>query len=209
MVISKRHMCIFVHIPKNAGTSIDRAITRSDPKVTRIDLSMPSSQVVTKGKHCFARDIRDHYGQEFWDHYLSFAVVRNPFDRLVSWYTMCVQRPDVEYRKYILSIAPTFKKFVMMLDRFDGRAKMVGYRQYDYLHDLDGTMMVNTILRFEQIPGNVNRLLRKLGVEQSIKHENVSIHSNLFQYFDRETINKVHEHFAIDFKTFGYSKIVL
>ena len=60
----------FVHIQKTGGTSI------------RVALGLPK---VPPGKHWSAARHRAALGREEWERRFTFAFVRNPWDRLVSW----------------------------------------------------------------------------------------------------------------------------
>ncbi|MEO0398451.1 MAG: sulfotransferase family 2 domain-containing protein [Pseudomonadota bacterium] len=71
-MISHKYRCIFVHIPRTAGSSIEDAICGKN--WWSID---PST------KHITAKQAKQIYG-EYWDDYFKFAIVRNPWDRCVS-----------------------------------------------------------------------------------------------------------------------------
>jgi len=82
MVISDRHRCIFVHIQKTGGASIEALLLRSDPSA--------AASAQEGRRHPPARAIAPIAGSERWRAYFKFAFVRNPWDRLVSWYHMCI-----------------------------------------------------------------------------------------------------------------------
>ena len=77
MFINHTHKFIFIHIPKNGGTSIRNSfdINGYDKRVAR-----------KKYPHDGTMEIRDYCGEEVWNTFYKFAVVRNPYDRLVSYY---------------------------------------------------------------------------------------------------------------------------
>ena len=77
MFINHKHKFIFIHIPKNAGTSI-----RNSFNINGYD-----KQVVSKRyPHSTCSEIKKYCGDEIWNSYYKFSFVRNPFDRLVSFY---------------------------------------------------------------------------------------------------------------------------
>lgn len=67
MPISDEFQLLFVHIPKNAGTSIEKALN------------------ARQTGHMSWRDYREHHSRE-WDAYTSFAVLRDPVERFISCY---------------------------------------------------------------------------------------------------------------------------
>jgi hypothetical protein len=71
-MISHELKCIFVHIPRIAGTSIEKALVNKN--WWSIDRST---------KHIFASQAKEIY-KEYWDDYFKFSFVRNPYDRCVS-----------------------------------------------------------------------------------------------------------------------------
>jgi len=71
-MISHKYRCIFVHIPRTAGTSIEYSIIGDD-----------WWNINPQTKHIFSQTARNHY-KDYWDDYFKFSVIRNPWDRLVS-----------------------------------------------------------------------------------------------------------------------------
>lgn len=77
---------IFVHNPRAAGTSVRRALCGTDPNE---DLPWPASEPAGNAnnqKHMLARQLKDKLPGDVWENRFKFAVVRNPYDRLVSLY---------------------------------------------------------------------------------------------------------------------------
>ena len=79
MLISTEKKFLFIHIQKTAGSSLARLLKSQAPD-TRPFL----------GQHDHALWTKKHLGSR-WDEYYKFAFVRNPWDRLVSWYEMIRQ----------------------------------------------------------------------------------------------------------------------
>src|SRR5210317_863122 len=130
-------MIRFIHIPKNAGTTVGKMLGRNG-----IDF------VVGEGdqqhtRHRYARDFRG----EPWQ---SFAVVRNPYTRTVSWYEWISRLP-----KYANM---SFDEFV--LSRFcKGRAKSAWQPQTEWTHTaLHQTQLVDTIIHYETLERDLVQL---------------------------------------------------
>lgn len=70
---------IFIHIPKTAGRSIRNA-TSEKYKINII----PNDRTLNDNYHSTIKDAENYIGN--LDNHLKYTVVRNPWDRLSSWY---------------------------------------------------------------------------------------------------------------------------
>ncbi|NVJ64333.1 MAG: sulfotransferase family 2 domain-containing protein [Flavobacteriaceae bacterium] len=130
---------LFVHVPKTAGSSISRALRSYAPPATvtdladldrldpdhwlggkRIDgveqaiahnLGMQGQRRSLAMGHARAMDIRKLIGPSRYDGLYSFAVVRNPFDRMASTYHYIRDNPDNGMRPMCLELG--FEQFVV------------------------------------------------------------------------------------------------
>lgn len=71
-MISHQHKCIFIHIQRCAGTSIETWLTGSNWWLHE-----------ARTKHLIASQARKIYAS-YWDEYFKFSIVRNPFSRVPS-----------------------------------------------------------------------------------------------------------------------------
>ena len=67
MPVDHKRKLIFIHIPKNAGTSIEKYCDMNDTGHHN-------------WKYYFSKYLSD------WNEYTSFAVIRDPIDRFISCY---------------------------------------------------------------------------------------------------------------------------
>jgi len=67
---SEKHNVLFVHIPKNAGTSIIDSLDMHSTKVKHYPLSV----------------LQSYMDKETFDKSIKIAVIRNPYERMVSYY---------------------------------------------------------------------------------------------------------------------------
>ena len=77
MIISDKYKCIFIRIPKNASTSIEKVFGIHDPGSIYPNDKPPYG-------HEVASDIRRIAGEEKWNSYFKFAFFRNPEERFIS-----------------------------------------------------------------------------------------------------------------------------
>ena len=104
-MISHKHKFIFVHIPKNAGSSINHELKG----MCEIFSEMKSKDIpLAYGKHANDKHMRKLLKNEYGDYY-KFCVVRNPWDRMVSiyWYELGKTIPE----------GWTFSKFLEAYDK--------------------------------------------------------------------------------------------
>jgi hypothetical protein len=197
-MISHDLHCIFVHIQKTGGSSVRQALQMAQHDVD---------------KHRFARELRIGYGEVYWRSYFKFAFVRNPWDRLVSWWRMiernaAAKRPMNGFQRFILSRASTFEQFLSNCDEeyhdHDG-SKWIFRNQIDYISDASG-ITVDFVGRFERLQDDFAMISSRLGLPSlRIPHVNSSAHKHYSAYYSAETGRLVAARFARDIEAFGYS----
>jgi sulfotransferase famil protein len=209
MLISESKKFLFVHIQKTAGRSFEAVLMDNIPDLK----SLP-------GTHDHAAWVKEELGDK-WDEYYKVAFVRNPWDRLVSWYTMIIEKGDTTWykrmtglgkynkiRQYVLDNANSFDDFICKctatIADTDGK-KSFWYNQLDYISDRDGKVMVDYIGRFENLVEDTTTVLRQLGIEgASLPHKNGSDHKNYRLYYNDQTKDLVAKRYARDIEYFGY-----
>ncbi|HXW23546.1 MAG TPA: sulfotransferase family 2 domain-containing protein [Xanthobacteraceae bacterium] len=200
-MISPDRRWIFVHIQKTGGNSV-----RSALGVESNDLH----------KHFLARELRAVYGEAVWVDAFKFAFVRNPWDRLVSWWSMidggrdpsgAIPAPN-SFFGYVLDHARTFEEFISrcteeIIDS-DGR-KNIFRNQIDYLVDESGAVIVDFIGRFERLQECFNDVTARLGLPSvELPRLNTSRRSAYPDYYTPAMAAEVGRLYARDIEAFGY-----
>lgn len=197
-MISHDLRCILVHVQKTGGMSIRRALNMQqwDPH-----------------QHRFASELRTIYGPDVWQRYFKFGFVRNPWDRLVSWWEMIRRniaegRPMNGFQRYVAGNAGTFEDFIRNCGAeyrdFDG-SKWIYRNQVDYLTDSSGSLLVDFVGRFENLPADLGFVTARLGLKSGpIPHINRSDHRLYSEYYSDELRDIVALHYARDIAAFGY-----
>ena len=195
MVISENLRCIFVHVQKTGGSSIEVALRQHDAAIPE--------KPHNARRHMGAREIRTLVSPQAWNDHFKFAFVRNPWDRLVSWYFMCVQAPTPNaFGHYVKEHAKTFGDFVR---NPQGMMERTTVPQMDYVADTDGRVLVDYVGRYESLHADYAEVGRRLGIGGMLPHANRSAHRPYQQYYDDTTRAIVAERFARDIEAFGYT----
>lgn len=183
MLISDTRKFIFIHIYKNAGTSIINALA-----------PFATSQFPA---HMKAPEIINAIGREAFDSYFSFAIVRNPWDWQVSLYNYMLKNPI--HRQHEL---------VKALGRFD---KYIRWRceeevrfQKDFIYSSDNQLLVDFVGRFELLDADFQSICSRVGISTSLPKLNVSNENPYQEYYTDETRELVRRTFDADITLFGY-----
>lgn len=161
------------------------------------------------GTHDTAAQGRWKLGRTVYEQYMSAAFVRNPWDRLVSWYSM-IERSDRDLRlhQYVHENSHDFDSFVRNCTRtihdHDGK-KSFCRNQIDYLTDWRCRLIVDFVGRFETIEQDARLLFRRLGFEDAhLPHARSGKHNHYSTYYTDELAALVARRFRRDIDTFGY-----
>lgn len=211
MLVSHQHRFVFVHVQKTAGSSFEAVLKRHFPDVQH-----------WHGRHGHARTGVAEVGKDRWREYYSFGFVRNPWERLVSWYAMIDRHrrelplhqrfTDTPFTTQIwnqvMQKGRTFDEFIenctdAVWDK--GCYKSFAFNQIDYLGDADGKLLVQDIGRFESITEDSERFLKKLGVDANLPRTNASKHGHYADWYNDRTRAIVAERFARDLDAFDYT----
>ena len=179
MIIDK-YKTIFIHIPKTAGTSIS---TYFNEQQTRLRMQ--------PGKH----DTIYHIKQRFFNIYNSyskFTIVRNPYDRMVSWYSFLKGNSSKEVVPFNEWIKDHSK-----LWHIDDPKYFVG-PQYVWINE------TVSILKYENLKEDLNNFFNN---EIDLPIINKSKRKDYLSYYNEESLDIVYNKHREDFKRFNYKKI--
>jgi len=214
-VINHKHRFIFIHIPKNAGTSIEFAFSESRDHNTiqyyeflynwHRFLFKPkkwphSARFIVRILRCSKKSCLPL--PYYYANYTKFSVVRNPYDRAVSWFRN-VQRHEFHQLQLGVSGDIGFKEFLLT-----AAGKGLGAPQCDFIKDSYGSIAIDEILRFEELETD----FRKFAAKHSLKgltlpHKLKADSVNYLDFYDDECVDIVNKIYSEDFQLFGYKKI--
>ncbi len=218
-MIIHNYKCIFVHVPKTAGVSIEGVLFKETvPLRWPIEYILRKKQEVLQGggfidrysnkyqtgtyQHLFARHIKQEVGEELFDSYFKFGFVRNPWDRIISQFFYQKRRRDLnEFLNIDREI--DFKDFLYAIK--DGEMHVHWDEQWKFLMDEEGNQMVDFIGRFENLQEDFDKVCDNINAAKiELPHENFTVHEPYQYYYDDESRELVAEMYDKDIKLFNY-----
>jgi hypothetical protein len=176
-MISHKHKTIFIHIPKTGGQSMEQMFL-DDLGLDwagREPLLLRPNTDPDKGPQRLAHLYADEYvkygyvTQEQFDSYFKFAVVRDPYARIVSEFFFRFKKTAFWKRPS----APSFVSQSFETD-FSDTARHLA-TQTRYVMDSDGKMIVDQIIKLENLNTEIGPLSEKIfGEARVAPHRNKS-----------------------------------
>jgi hypothetical protein len=173
-VLCHHYKCLFIHIPKTAGQSIEHIFLRQLGLTweTRAPLLLRHNDRPELGPpmlmHLKAPDyVRCRYmTEEQFGGYFKFAFVRNPWDRMVSFYRYLGLSNRMDFAAFLTT---TFRNQI-----WNTGAWFVG-PQYEYVCNEQGDLVADFIGKFENIQADFDQICDKVGLgAHAIPHLNQS-----------------------------------
>ena len=171
--------CVFIHIPRTGGTSINKWLgiiphtdQNKDPKP---QLDILYGNLMTQNNYIEL----DHstwiiatqiVKPDIMNNYFSFAIVRNPYVRLYSEY-LYKQKGD---NRFVTAVGKSFKQFVkdvylnsQSLDMNNLPHHTISHfiPQTNFIVKRDGSVVINRIFKFEDLYSAVDYLGAKLNID--------------------------------------------
>ena len=224
-MISHDHRTIFFHIPKAAGSSVEKKLDpgsarergwqdhRTVRDVRPLSLwrhgryLLDSDRLRSEGlgRKAMLREMvganpgPQRHGPRATKHqfetYLKFTVVRNPWARVYSWYRNVMRDPHH-------GVLPcSFDVFL----REHGDNWALRPQLY-WITDFDGSIPLDVIARFETLAEDLDQVFDRLGFEdRSLPHLLGSGQSDYRSAYSDESARLVAERYQDEIERFGYS----
>jgi len=217
---------VFVHIPKNAGTSVELAGIVSGINWGSMHLHFAGYQKMPDGNTCSRYHVppRHLHGPNPYSSGNLFCLVRNPFDRAVSEYkylltanwgqqysetfsTGLFEHPRCStegLNHFVESALKSYRKGSRYIDDCHH------VPQVEFVYGEDGSQLCNDVLRFEELPLAFDNLMQEHGYpvrlgsfrdgDSSATCKNLSSSD-----FSAETRQLILEVYKDDFRLLNYS----
>jgi hypothetical protein len=178
-MIIDQHKVIFIHIPKNAGTSIEEYFGNESFRIQ-------------PDKHADIHEIKTKFKNSY-NNYRKFTIIRNPYDKMVSWYFYLKKNLGsydiIEFNEWIKDPF----KFWHANDPISFLKP-----QCDWI---DNTV---EIIKFENLNKELNNFFNK---DIQLPITNKSNHKYYADYYNEDSANIIYNRYIKDFKQFNYNKI--
>ena len=199
-MISFQKRFLFVHIPKTAGNSIQTilrhysedeivALRAEQDGIERFGLRNPHYKIQkhsTLAEYCAALGEKDFRGL------YKFTCVRNPWDRMVSYYFGTTQLVETWDRK-------EFRKLIL---------RALSVRDYLQLYkgEADPFGNVDYIMRFENLADDFRSVCARLAIPDApLPQYNRSNREHYSNYYDAELCELIRKRFTPEIERFGYA----
>jgi len=195
MTINHEKKLIFIHIRKNAGTSIIKAMGVEN-------LYMDKT----------IEEYKEQY-KNYWNDYTKFTSIRDPIDRFISaykfarmkesgWfsatgeeglekhdhYDLCNSMDINEYTSYIYKNPKKFNRWIIP--------------QTFHILNKDDEIEINYYVRYE----NLLEDLKKIGIDGIEKLNSSKVENDKLIQLTRKSKNMLYEIYDIDYQNFYYNK---
>lgn len=190
------HQAIFVHVPKAAGQSVKASMGIRDDDAFG---------------HLSAEGFRQADPARF-ARYTVFAIVRDPLARLRSGFTYLKTTTryahDRAWAQRHLSGIDHFDQFIDRLAGAAFRARVLPWihfrPQSHFLTDLHGRMIVDRVIRLEEVDRDLPPLLSDLGIRAELSRQNSSRPEGQADQPDPARLAIVRDIYADDYDLLGY-----
>jgi len=173
-----------------------------------------------------ARQIRTQIGDEIWNSYLKFCVVRDPFDKAVSAFFHFKKGREAagvrsEYKSpkqrihSLLSLFRVTPKFSSLGEEFEYWLKSGSMVIDRDKYMIDGAFCIDFVIRYECLQADMESLCEAIGVKwdsgrlpefkKGIRDDKVS----LAEIFTAKSVKIISTLYAYEMERFGYEAPVL
>ena len=168
----------FFHLPKNAGSSIANWLTKN----------VDGEEYMDDMRHASPQSLRPLFDDFGW----SFCCVRNPWDRIVSWYNFFKKQGKMPY---------TFEQYMDKVIAGDYSAKYVKPQSHQHNVARD----VDYVIRYENLLEDFKVVQQRVNCFEPLPHSNKSVDFIYKEYYTQDSyINWVSEYYSEEISMFGY-----
>ena len=218
MLISHVRRFIYLKTRKTAGTSVEIYFEpfcvdperysgerhHREPEVSQ--WGVVGSRGFAAGtwyNHMPAARVLELTGEDIWNAYLKFCVIRNPLDKVVSWFWHSVSDP---IRAELVNA-----DFALVRNFFAEWTATRSFPEDRSIYSIGGAPVVDEFVRYERLLPDLQSLCARLDVPWQperlgrYKSEYRKRPESFEDYYTKEAVHRVREAFAWEMEYFNYS----
>lgn len=176
---------IFIHVERTGGVALKKLLSQYEEH---------PEQIGTATRHITSENAQMKIPKEIWDTYLKIGFVRNPWDRMVSWYHACKQNPQ-----WFRAIDQHFQEAKTFEEALTVPHPRMLITQSEKLKD------IKWVGRFEFYKKDVEYLCNVLEIPYFDLQDNSSQHCNYRSYYNAKTKKLIEKWYKDDIERFNYA----
>ncbi len=231
MPLSTQHKCIFIHIPKTAGTSMEYALGMHGGidfigKERYINQKKDETRFFGSGlQHLSFLELKAKIPQKQLESYFKFTIVRNPWDRLVSHFAWkkgrWIKKEELTVDVFEKEVNNLYKEYKLRMGWFNLVTKTIKARsthqgiidawgnrhlmpQYLYTKSWNEKNGIDFIGKYENLDSAWDYICNQIGVNLEIDRRMISYRKGYREYYSPKTIKIVEEIYQKDILNFNY-----
>lgn len=189
-MISIKHKFIFIHYPKTGGNSLQEVLRlysedkiiypmRHQDGLERFDLQSDFHNI---SKHSNLREYKYALPANLFSSMYKFTTIRNPWDRMISFYFSPHRRVTVWNRNEFLALVSDVRPLRSFV-KIDNKGQPLN-------------MYIDELLRFENLETDFKRACEKIDIDyKPLVKRNASTRQHYSAYYDNELIELVRSKF--------------
>lgn len=215
MLVSHRKKFIYIKTIKTAGTSVESYFEKYcmpegewNYSEGREEYYGDTGIIGYRGSiqddikyysHMPGKEIKSHVGDEVWDRYFKFCVIRNPFDKMISLFYF-MRKENQIFVDPNSSDVEQFKKWILNHVKASD----------NYLYLIDGKVCVDFFIKYENLVNDIHYVCDRLDIpfepaaipRFKAGHRDKSI--PISSFYDDESISIINKVYALEIELFNY-----